>query len=60
MNNEEKEILELLAKCWNLFLVLPELHPCDRQEFMQAIHAAQNIVLARPQLREHPVWEMTP
>jgi hypothetical protein len=34
---------------------LPEQHGCDKQEFMQAIHEAQRIVMARVAYRElHP------
>ncbi|MBC8273391.1 MAG: hypothetical protein H8E40_00260 [Chloroflexi bacterium] len=51
LNDQEKRVLELLADAYNLFLELEERHPCDAQEFMQAIHVAQNIVLARAALR---------
>jgi BarA-like signal transduction histidine kinase len=45
---DEKRIIQSLSVIWNLFLKLPEIHPSDADEFMQAIHAAQNIVLSRP------------
>jgi len=48
MTEEERRVLDYLAQAWNNFLILDEVHPCDRQEFMQAIHAAENIVFARP------------
>jgi hypothetical protein len=47
----EQRVVAVLGQAWNMFLELPDLHPSDRQEFMQAIHQAQNIVLARVGLR---------
>ena len=44
---EELRVLDLLGQAWNEFVALPEEHSADRVEFMQAIHAAQNVVLAR-------------
>ena len=44
---EETEVLNALGAAWNLFVILDESHPSDHHEFMLAIHAAQNIVLAR-------------
>jgi hypothetical protein len=44
----ESNVLRQLAEAWNQYIELPEVHPQDRDEFMRAIHAAQNIVLARP------------
>lgn len=41
-----------LAAAWNMFLSLPEAHASDRDEFMRAIHAAQNILLAREALKD--------
>jgi hypothetical protein len=52
LTEDEQRILEKLAEAWNLFLELPVLHQWDRQEFMHAIHSAQNIVQARPAMRD--------
>ena len=49
---EEELVMELLAGVWNKFCSLPELHPCDKVEFMRSIHSAQRIIMARPVLRE--------
>lgn len=51
MIDSEEAVLNLLGEAWNAFNRLPVLHPCDQQEFMTAIHAAQNIILARAGLR---------
>jgi hypothetical protein len=56
--SEETKVLNSLADAWNLFIAMPELHQSDRQEFMQAIHAAQNIIMARPAYKElYPFWK---
>ncbi len=52
MPKDEKVVLEALAEAWNNFLKLPSQHPWDQQEFMHAIHQAQNIVLSRAGMRE--------
>lgn len=51
LTEQEREVLEVLAGAWDLFLSLPEQHDADDSEFCAAIHAAQNIVLARPAMR---------
>jgi hypothetical protein len=48
---EEKKILRILSDAWNEFLELSEEHSSERLEFMRAIHAAQQIILARPAMR---------
>ena len=53
---DEQSCLGLLAQAWNKFLDLEELHPAHKNEFMMAIHAAQNIILARPHYRDSE-WE---
>ncbi len=57
MTEEECACLEALSKAWNLFLNLPQHHPDDQVEFRRAIHAAQNILLARIALRGMKVEE---
>lgn len=51
MTPEESEVLRLLGQAWNKFIELPAMHHMDNHEFCHAIHAAQNIVLARAGLR---------
>lgn len=48
----EQSVLELLTRAWSEFLGLPRIHPDDQSEFRFAIHAAQNIILSRPALRQ--------
>lgn len=52
MTPEEREVLQILGEAWNKFAGLPVLHMADHTEFSAAIHQAQNIVLARPGMRE--------
>lgn len=47
----ERQVVNALADAWNAFLELKPVHPDDQVEFRQAIHAAQNIVMARPVLK---------
>jgi hypothetical protein len=45
---EEEHVLLLLKQAWDEFALLKVVHPADFLEFMQAIHQAQNIIMARP------------
>jgi hypothetical protein len=48
LTKQELQCLNNLVDAWNVFMLLPELHPSDMSEFSQAIHVAQNIIMARP------------
>lgn len=48
MTPEENKIVDLLADAWNAFIHLPILHQKDQDEFIHAIHQAQNIIMSRP------------
>lgn len=48
LSEAERACMTYLVQAWNAFVVCPVLHPDDQAEFRAAIHAAQNIVLARP------------
>lgn len=50
----EKNVLTHLASAWNEFVKLPENHPSEREEFMHAIHAAQDILAVRVARRADP------
>ena len=52
LESQEEKIINTLAEAWNEFVKLKVLHPSDNNEFMAAIHVAQNIIMARPVLRE--------
>lgn len=49
---EERRVLDILADAWNAFITLPLEHESERVDFMNAIHDAQYIVMARPAQRE--------
>ena len=52
LTRAERKIFYLLGAAWNAYLPLPELHPDDIHDFRFAIHAAQNIILARGAMRD--------
>ena len=60
ITEDEREVGDLLAMAWNKFCKLPVLHHADSEEFVRAIHAAQNIVLARVGLRSSQVYRPLP
>ena len=47
MTDDEIELVENLGKCWNAFLDLPNEHVTENVDFMDAINAAQRLILAR-------------
>lgn len=55
MTEEENAVFNLLGEAANSFSKLPVLHPSDKSEFVLAIHAAQNIVLARQSFKQY--WD---
>ncbi len=56
ITEQENEVLNILAAAWNRFSALPVLHHADQDEMAKAIHAAQNIILARVGLRSTGVY----
>ncbi len=48
---EEMKCLFALAGVWNMFIALPVQHSLEQQEFMYAIHLAENAILVRPTIR---------
>jgi hypothetical protein len=53
LTNEEIAVIDTLGAAMNAFARLEVLHPADANEFGLAIHAAQNIVFARPGMRQY-------
>ncbi len=51
---DEQMALTLLADAANVFNALPVQHPSDADEYVRAIHAAQNIILSRVAYRTDP------
>ncbi len=48
LNTQERRVLKRLVQAWSEFIKLDSYHPKDTTEFEQAIHRAQDLVLARP------------
>ncbi|EOX2980405.1 hypothetical protein P3801_32130 [Pseudomonas aeruginosa] len=44
---DEAAVVDLLAQAWNAYLRLPVEHEAEAPEFCRAIHACQDMVLAR-------------
>lgn len=61
LTEQEKSILESLAKAWNDFSQLEGKHPADDSEFCKAIHDAQKMIALRVARRVNPeVWKQFP
>lgn len=54
MNEQEKKVTELLAQTWNEFIKLPSYHPDEQNDFMDAMHDAQRIIMSRVAVRSNP------
>lgn len=54
LNDEELHIIDLLTEADALFRKLPPANPCDGQDFVHALNAAANIILARPGSEAYP------
>tara|TARA_B110001454_G_scaffold153691_1_gene142979 strand:+ start:242 stop:442 length:201 start_codon:yes stop_codon:yes gene_type:complete len=48
LTEQERLVVELLAKAWNAFVDLPSEHPDQNNEFRAAIHRGMDLVGARP------------
>ena len=48
LNPDEQHVIDLTVKLTNAFCQLPEEHPADKEEFVQAIHRIQDMVMSRP------------
>lgn len=58
LTHGEKVAMGYLGLAWNVFQALPAQHKADKDEFMRAIHAAQNIIYTRLALRMLGIrWE---
>lgn len=47
LTDQEAKVAQMLGEAWNEYLKLPVEHPMGQKELCSAIHACQNIVLAR-------------
>lgn len=57
LSEEEKGVLQLLGQAWVIFYHLDKKHPSDEQEFLKAIHQAQQLIAMRVARRVDPdVW----
>lgn len=51
---KERLIMNNLVKAWNEFISLEPTHPCDQVDFMNGIHACQNVIFGRIVRRDYP------
>ncbi|WP_374979021.1 hypothetical protein PSGK_18935 [Pseudomonas solani] len=47
LSDEEAAVVELLGQAWSAYLQLPVEHAAEAPEFCRAVHACQDMVLAR-------------
>ena len=47
LTDQEAKVAQMLGDAWNEYLKLPVEHSMGQSEFCSAIHACQNMVLAR-------------
>ncbi len=47
LTDQDAKVAQMLGDAWNEYLKLPIEHPMEQREFCSAIHACQNMVLAR-------------
>lgn len=52
MTPAEREVFDRLVEAWNAFLLLPNEHADDNDEFRYSIHILQRQILARSARRE--------
>lgn len=48
MTEQERVVIDRLVDAWNAFLLLPEEHDDDTDEFRHCIHRLQEKVMSRP------------
>jgi hypothetical protein len=47
LTTQENRVLSHLVKAWNDYCKLPKQHPSDMDEYLKAIHNAQQIIAIR-------------
>ncbi len=58
MTDDEKEIVLMLNDLYERYIALPEQHSKDKEEFVNALHVIQHLVMVRSVRRRYP--EMFP
>lgn len=58
MTNEEKDIILLLEEVYDKYVSLKQQHHCDLDEFVNALHILQHLIMIRGVRRDNP--EMFP
>lgn len=48
LTSKERQVVGRLSEAWHEYKRLPVIHEADNEDVLHAIHAAQNIILARP------------
>lgn len=58
MTEEERTVLDCLARAHNLFVKLPTQHPHDICEWVDKLHDLQRIIMAREAVRNDSEYFM--
>ena len=51
---QELNVIDKLADAYVAFVQLDRYHPQEDQEFVDAIHRAQTLIMSRLAVRQHP------
>lgn len=54
MSDNERALLAITARLWNLWCLLDARHPSDDEEMMRDVHSIQNRIMARVAKRADP------
>ena len=54
MNDQEFRTMSHLTSAWNHFLLIPDMRSDDREDFLRAIHIAQNLIGMSVLRRDRP------
>jgi hypothetical protein len=58
IDNNADNVIKLTVELWNTFLLIDNLHPCDRNEFCHHLHCIQNMIYAHKYKIEVPNNDM--
>jgi len=60
MNDQEFRVMSYLTSAWNHFVEIPNMRNDDREEFLHALHTAQNLIGMSVLRRDRPEFWVKP